>query len=134
MLHRWRMGKQKIHRLGDLQLRIMKILWERGEATVAQVIEALGNDVNLAYTTVATMLRKMETRNLVAHRVDGRSFIYHPKVQAREVSRSMANHFVDRLFEGSLLEAVNHLLSTREVSREELLRLERLISEKRKSI
>src|SRR3954451_5592623 len=105
------MGKQKVHRLGDLQLRIMKILWERGEATVADVLDALGPEPALAYTTVATMLRKMETRELVAHRLNGRSFIYRPNVQATEVSRSMANHLVDRLFEGSLLDAVNHLLS-----------------------
>lgn len=128
------MGKQKVHRLGDLQLRIMKILWERGEATVAEVLDALGREASLAYTTVATMLRKMETRDLVAHRASGRSFIYRPKVQAGEVSRSMANHLVDRLFEGSLLEAVNHLLNTREISREELVKLERLITEKKKSI
>ena len=127
------MGKQKVHRLGDLQLRIMKILWERGEASVAEVLDGLDTEAALAYTTVATMLRKMETRGLVAHRVSGRSFIYRSKVQAGEVSRSMANHFVDRLFEGSLLEAVNHLLNTREVSREELVELERLITEKKKS-
>ncbi len=127
------MGKQKVHRLGDLQLRIMKILWERGEATVAEVLDALGSEDRLAYTTVATMLRKMETRELVAHRVSGRSFIYRPTVRATEVSRSMANHLVDRLFEGSLLDAVNHLLTTREVSREELVKLERLIAQKKKS-
>lgn len=128
------MGKQKVHRLGDLQLRIMKILWERGEASVADVLDALGPQASLAYTTVATMLRKMEGRDLVAHRISGRSFMYRPKVQAGEVSRSMANHLVDRLFEGSLLEAVNHLLNTREVSREELVKLERLITEKKKSL
>jgi BlaI family penicillinase repressor len=128
------MGKQKVHRLGDLQLRIMKILWERGEASVAEVLDALGPQASLAYTTIATMLRKMETRDLVVHRVNGRSFIYRPKVKAGEVSRSMANHLVDRLFEGSLLEAVNHLLNAREVSREELAKLERLIAEKKKSV
>ena len=84
--------------------------------------------------TVATMLRKMEDRGLVKHRLEGRSFIYRANVAADEVTRSMADHLVDRLFEGSLADTVNHLLSTREVSREELGRLERLIAErKRKS-
>lgn len=127
------MPKHKIHRLGDLQLRIMKALWERGEATVAHVLEDLAGHTALAYTTVATMLRKMETRDLVTHRVEGRSFIYRAKVKAEDVSRSMANHLVDRLFEGSLTEAVNHLLTTREVSREELTQLERMITERKKS-
>jgi len=126
--------KHKIHRLGDLQLRIMQALWERGEATVSQVLEDLAAHADLAYTTVATMLRKMENRGLVIHRVEGRSFIYRAKVKAEEVSRSMADHLVDRLFEGSLTDAVNHLLTTREVSREELTRLERLIAGRKKSV
>ena len=127
------MPKNKTHRLGDLQLRIMKVLWERGEATVAEVLDALDDtDTTLAYTTIATMLRKMEGRGLVSHRAEGRSFIYRAKVASEDVSRSMANHLVDRLFEGSLLEAVNHLLSSREVSRDELRQLEKLIAERRK--
>jgi predicted transcriptional regulator len=126
------MGKAKIHRVGDLQLQIMKILWERGEATVAQVLDDLSG-AELAYTTVATMLRKMEGRGLVGHRAEGRSFVYRPRVKPDDVSHSMANHLVDRLFEGSLFDAVNHLLTTREVSRDELEKIERLIAEKRKS-
>jgi len=127
-----RMGKNRIHRVGDLQLQILKILWERGEATVAQVLEGL-TGTELAYTTVATMLRKMESRGLVMHRAEGRSFVYRPKVKSDDVSHRMANHLVDRLFEGSLFDAVNHLLTTREVSRDELEKIERLIAEKRKS-
>ena len=79
------------------------------------------------------MLRRMETRNLVAHRLEGRSFVYRPKVKAQDISHRMTGHLVDRLFEGSLLDAVNHLLTTREVSGEELASIERLIAEKRKS-
>ena len=126
------MKKQKTYRLGDLQLRIMKVLWDRKEATVAQVLEALPNASTSAYTTIATMLRKMEGRGLVAHRVEVRSFIYRAKVAEAVVSRSMADHLMDRLFEGSLTQAVSHLLSTREVSRDELTKLERMISERKK--
>ena len=56
------MSKTKIHRLGDLQLQIMKALWNRREATVADVHDALADGRDLAYTTIATMLRKMEAR------------------------------------------------------------------------
>ena len=126
------MGKTRIHRVGDLQLHILRILWERGDGTVADVLENLSG-TELAYTTVATMLRKMEARGLVTHRADGRSFIYRPKVKAEDISHRMANHLVDRLFEGSLLDAVNHLLTTREVSREELAKIEQLIAEKKKA-
>ena len=128
------MKRPKTHRLGDLQLKILQVLWDKNEASVGGVLESLNGHSNLAYTTVATMLRKMETRGLVAHRSEGRAFIYRAKVAAGDVSRSMSNHLVDRLFEGSLVEAVNHLLTAREVSRDELGKLERLIAEKKKEL
>jgi len=128
------MKKLALYRLGDLQLRILKILWERSEGTVADVHKALGGHSKFAYTTIATMLRKMEHRGLVSHREEGRTFIYKAEVQANAVSRGMADHWVERLFGGSLTHAVNHLLTTREVSAEDLRELERLIAErKRKS-
>ena len=127
------MSKPKIHRLGDLQLKIMKVLWERSEGTVADVHESLANQTDLAYTTIATMLRKMEARGLVKHRNEGRSFVYSPAVAAAAVSRSMVDHLIDRVFEGSLADMVSHLLTTREVSREELGKLERLIAERKKA-
>lgn len=123
--------KRKIARLGDLQLQIMQILWLRGEASVSEVVNGLSGSRDLAYTTIATMLRKMEAKGLVAHRIEGRSFIYRARVKEEEVTRTMADHFVDRLFEGSLTEVVSHLLSTREVSKDELETLERLIAERK---
>ena len=74
------MSKSRTYRLGDLQLRIMKALWGRREASVAEVLEALGPGAGLAYTTVATMLRKMEARGLVEHRGEGRRFLYRAAV------------------------------------------------------
>jgi BlaI family penicillinase repressor len=127
-------SKPKIHRLGDLQLKIMQVLWERREATVAEVHQALNTETELAYTTMATMLRKMEARGLVKHRSEGRSFVYRAAVAADAVTRGMADHLVDRFFEGSLTDVVSHLLTTREVSRDELTQLERLIAERKKSV
>lgn len=128
------MPKLKPHRLGDLQLRIMKILWTRGEAAVADVHAALGGDAAFAPTTIATMLRKMEARGLVRHRAEGRGFLYRAALDEARVTGSMVNHVVDRMFEGSLADAVTHLLSTREVSREELRQLEKLIAERRRKL
>ncbi len=126
------MSPTQVHRLGDLQLAIMKVLWARGEATVADVHQALAEDRDLAYTTIATMLRKMEGRKLVEHRLEGRTFIYRPLVAEAAVSRGMADDLLDRLFAGSLTEMMSHLLSTHEVSREELSKLERLIAERKR--
>ena len=121
--------KSPSHRLGDLQLRILQSLWDRPDSSVAEVHTELKPERDLAYTTVATMLRKMETRGLVTHREQGRSFLYRALVAAEDVSRSVGRHLVDRLSAGSLTEAVSHLLTSREVSRDELDQLEKLIKE-----
>ncbi len=126
------MSKPKVHRLGALQHKIMKVLWERREATVAEVHAALAAEADFAYTTIATMLRKMEARDLVRHRSEGRTFIYTAVVAEEAVARSMVNELIDRVFEGSLAAAVNHLLTTREVSRDELSKLEQLIADKKR--
>jgi BlaI family penicillinase repressor len=78
------------------------------------------------------MLRKMEARRLVTHRLEERSFVYRAVVGEAEVSRGMADHLLDRLFEGSLADMVRHLLSSREVSRAELSKLEKLIAERKR--
>ncbi len=124
------MSRSRNYRLGDLQLKIMKVLWER-PCGVAEVHQAL-SDSGLAYTTVATMLRKMEARGLVRHREEGRRFIYQAAVRPDDVTRSMAGDVLERLFEGRLADLVSHLLATREVSRDELAELERLIAERKK--
>jgi len=116
------------YRLGDLQLRIMKVLWGFGPATVAEVQQRLDGP-SLAYTTVATMLRKMEARGLVRHHERDRRYVYRAAVSADEVTRSMTADLVDRLFEGNLADAVSHLLEAREISPSELTRLEQLIAE-----
>jgi predicted transcriptional regulator len=117
------------HRIGDLQLRILQILWEKGEAGVSDVHAALHAERGLAYTTIATMLRKMEGRGLVSHRDEGRAFLYRATVAADEVNRSMGSHFVEKLFEGSLADAVSHLLQTREARLDELDQIEKMIKE-----
>lgn len=128
------MSKTTIHRLGDLQLKIMKVLWDRHEATVAEVHKTLCAQADFAYTTIATMLRKMEDRQLVKHRTEERKFLYRPLVKAEEVTRNMSEHLMEGLFEGSMADMVCHLLNTHEVSREELEQLEKLIAERKKKL
>ncbi len=116
------------HRLGDLQLAIMHILWPRGEATVAEVHAAIESQRGLALTTIATMLRKMEDKGAVAHRVEGRQFIYRPLVREHEVKRTMVGELKERLFCGDSAAMVSHLLREEEISGDELSELKRLIA------
>ncbi|HEV3342742.1 MAG TPA: BlaI/MecI/CopY family transcriptional regulator [Pirellulales bacterium] len=119
-------------KLPTLQLAIMQSLWRRGQATVAEVQSDLSSDRRLAYTTVATMLTKMERKELVEHQREGRTFIYRPLVDEQRVSRSMVADLAERLFGGSVTALVSHLLDECDVEPAELARLKSLIAQKEK--
>ncbi len=115
------------HRLGDLQLAIMRLLWHLSEATVAQVHEALQPSRGLALTTIATMLRKMESKGVVEHRVEGRQFVYRATVREHEVQQSMIGDLIERLFDGDAAALVSHLVSEGEINETELAELQTLV-------
>jgi BlaI family transcriptional regulator, penicillinase repressor len=115
------------YHLGDLQLAIMRVLWARGETTVADVHEALEPERGLALTTIATMLVKMEKKGVVDHRTEGRRFIYRPLVSEDKVRRSMVADLTAQLFRGDVAALVNHLLSEHEIDSRELSELRDLI-------
>lgn len=115
------------HTLGDLQFAIMAVLWARGEATTSEVHEALLAERDLAFTTIATMLRKMEDKGVVAHRAEGRQFVYRPAVSEAQVRRSMVGELVGRVFGGDPKALVAHLVSEHEIDVAELTELRRRV-------
>lgn len=114
--------------LGDLQLAILRTLWDLGEAPVSAVHEALA-DRQLALTTIATMLRKMEEKDLVSHTELGRQFVYRAKVAPEQVQKNLVGDLVTKLFDGDPLALVNHLLSEGEIELTELDDLRRKIAD-----
>lgn len=120
------------HHLGDLQLAIMRILWNRDEASVADVHEALEPERGLALTTIATMLAKLEKKGVVEHRAEGRRYIYRPTVSEGQVRRSMVSDLTSQLFRGDAFALVNHLLSEHEIDARELSQIQQLIAAKEK--
>ena len=114
--------------LTDLQSAIMRILWDRGEATVADIHAALQPERGLALTTIATLLSRLEKRGIVKHRTQSRQYVYYPKVSERDVRRSMVADLTERLFDGDVAELVSHLLNAREMSPGDLERVKDLIA------
>jgi BlaI family penicillinase repressor len=114
--------------LGDLQLAIMRVLWDLRKATASDVHGALSAERGLAPTTIATMLTKMEKKGVVSHYVDGRRFVYQPLVTEAQVRRSMVEGLRDRLFGGDVTAFVSHLLSEHEIDAQELVELKKLVS------
>jgi len=115
--------------LGDLQLAIMKVLWRRREASVAEVHGALLEERGLAPTTIATMLLKMEKKGVVAHRPEGRKFIYRPIISEEQVRHRMVEELTERLFGGDTGALVAHLLSADRIHEAELAEIKQRIAE-----
>lgn len=113
--------------LTDLQLDVVRVLWSEGEATVAEVRDRLPENRNLATTTVATVLSRLEKQNVVTRRLEGRQYVYRPTVTENQVRRSMVADLVGSLFEGDPAALVSHLVSDAELEDGDLERVRALL-------
>ena len=117
------------HQLTALQLSMLRVLWERGEATVTDIWEALQEERGLAQTTLATMLSRLERRGVVTHRTQARQFVYRALVSESEVRHSMVSELTGRLFEGDVPALVSHLLTAQDVSPGDRARIREMLQE-----
>ncbi len=116
--------------LSDLQLHLLRILWDRSEATAGDVHAAVvAQNRELAPTTVSTMLSRLEKKGLITHRVEGRQYIYRPLVSEPEVRRSMLARLTDYFFRGDVSALVSHLVDRRDAEGDELSRVKQLLAE-----
>ena len=115
------------HQLTELQLAILRILWERGEATVQDIWEALHPERGLAQTTVATMLSRLERRAVVTRQAQARQYHYKAAVTEEEVQHSMVGELTERLFDGDVTALMQHLLSGSDVSPGDLAKIRAMI-------
>ena len=113
--------------LTEAELRLMKILWLRGESAVSDLVAAMPEGETLAYNSVLTTVRILEQKGYVEHRQDGRAFVYRASVAEHEASRSEVKHVLNRFFGNSRERLLLSLLGDDEVSREELERLKEAI-------
>jgi BlaI family transcriptional regulator, penicillinase repressor len=115
--------------LSALQLDLMRVLWQHGEASVADVVAALADTRDLAHTTVATLLTRLARRGVVEADRDGRQLLYRPLVSERQVRRGMVAEIVRTLFSGSSGALLAHLVSEREVAADDLARVQALLQQ-----
>jgi predicted transcriptional regulator len=106
----------------------MKVLWERGESSVADLVTAVSDERPLAYTSVLTTIRILESKGYACHRQEGRAFLYSPAVDEFEASKSEVRHVLQRFFGNSRERLLLSLLGDEEVSLEELKRLREAIA------
>ena len=112
-------------RLGERELDIMGVLWRYGPGTAAEVQERL--PATLAYNTVSTILRNLEGKGFVGHTAEGRLHHYFPRVSEGAARGNALSRMVDKLFRGSALHVVTHMVESKALSREELQALHELL-------
>lgn len=113
--------------LSDRQLEIMQVLWHKGSATAAEVREAL--DDAMAYTTVLTMLRRLEEKGYVSRDQEGRAHRYFPAVEPGEARESALKRLTRGLFNGSPELLITQLVSQEKMSPEQLRRIRDIVDE-----
>jgi predicted transcriptional regulator len=123
------MPPKKSNTLTEAELRLMKILWRRGESAVNDLVAALPDGESLAYNSVLTTIRILEQKGYVEHRQEGRAFVYRPCIAEEEAGRSEVRHMLSRFFGDSREQLLLSLLGDEEISPEELRRLKDAISE-----
>ncbi|HOX72444.1 MAG TPA: BlaI/MecI/CopY family transcriptional regulator [Dokdonella sp.] len=109
--------------LSELQIALMRVLWERGETSTADVAAALADERGLAHTTIATLLTRLEKRGVVGQRRDGRQLFYRAEVGEADVKRSMVADLIGSLFAGDANELVAHLVEEAEIAPADLARI-----------
>jgi len=121
--------RPKNNTLTPQELEIMKLVWQRGAATVRDVYEVLLERRKIAYTTVMTMMKILETKAYLKKRSQDRAFIYRPAHPKNQVIGGMIREFIDRVFNGSAEPLLVHLVKSRHLSEKDLQKIARMVEE-----
>jgi predicted transcriptional regulator len=126
------MKRKSLDSLGQLQIAVMEIVWDLGEASVSQVRDKLAQKKSLAYTTVLSAMQKLEKAGWLRHRSEGRTYVYRPRRSRKEAGTNALEQFTHRVFDGDPVLLFEHLIDNEQLSDEELARLRKLIDRRRK--
>ena len=126
------MARTSIDRLGSLQKAVMEVVWESGEATVQQVRDGLEREPLPAYTTILSVMQKLEKAGWLTHRAEGRTYIYLPLRSRQEAGATSLRTFIDRVFSGDRLLMFQHLLADEDLSDDDLKSSKTMIDRRRK--
>jgi len=121
-------------RLGKFEFQIMKMMWSRDKASVRDVWEKFYPERKLAYTTIATLMKKLEEKGFLRHEEVDRTYIYYPVVSQDNVSHGMLKDITDSFFNGSTADLVSMLIQNENLSEKELDKIQQNIDEYRMNI
>src|SRR6478609_8178472 len=122
--------RRKTKTLTEQELEIMKVVWDRGEATVRDVVAVLSEQRQIAYTTVMTLMNILEQKGHLKKRQVDRAFVYKPAHAQEQVIGSMVRDFVDRVFNGSAAPLLVHLVDDKKLTEKELNEIREIVRRK----
>lgn len=123
---------EKILGLGSLQSEVMELVWARNEATVAQLVEAIGKRRSVTYTTVLSAVQKLEKKGWLKHRTEGRAYVYRAARKKVDVGGSKLRELLSTAFSGDPRLLLSSLIDEARLSDADLAELRKLIDERRK--
>jgi BlaI family penicillinase repressor len=124
------MGKSKRPAMSPAETEVLRLVWQSREATVQQVYDALPPNRKVTYVTVATLLRRLERKGYLRHRVRGKAFLYVPAAKKEDVVRRTISDLVERLFGGNPVPLMQHLAQHSGITDEDIERLKKLAKKK----
>ena len=119
----------KVPQLGKVQYRIMQVLWRSGKATAREITDELSQERPIAHSTVQTLLRQLEGKGVVSHDPEERTFVYRPLCDQANLTGTPLRELLQRVYRGSVVNLMSHLLKQEEVSADELSQLRAMIDE-----
>jgi BlaI family penicillinase repressor len=128
------MRRKSVDDLGKLQNAVMQTVWRLGQATTRQVWEQLNRERPLAYTSVLSIMQRLERTGWLRHRVEGRTYVYEAILSREQEGRRSLKDFIRKVFHGDSQVVLQHLIEDGGLSEQDLLALRRLIDQKRKEL
>lgn len=118
--------------LGQGQMKVMRVLWEKKRATAQEIIDELNKVEPVRRSTVQTFLRILERKGVISHDVDKRTFIFYPLVTKEEITEHAFHRFMNHVFEGSMEGLVSYIVNNEKISSKEMDKIKKLLEEKEK--
>ena len=121
------MTQKNLTPLSPSETEILRIVWELDTPTVQAVCDALPAHRDIAYATVQTLLRRLEKKGYLGHKIQGKAHVFHAKVHQNDVIGSAVKSFVDRLFGGDAVPLVQFLAENKDITNEDISRLKDIL-------
>jgi BlaI family penicillinase repressor len=121
------MVRRKLPKISPAETEILQLVWQLGEATVQRTCDKLPRWRKITYATVQTLLRRLEKKGYVAHRVEGKAHVFYPAARREDVIKRSVNDFLNRLFGGDPIPLMHYLAEHGKVNADDIEKLKRLV-------